>query len=326
VLLYSLFKFAIAIYLVFSAKLTNLFKMKCPEFLKKGDKIGIVAPARKISLDELKYSIEIIERYGLNITFTDNLFQQDNQFAGDDKTRIADMQEMIDDKSVKAIFFARGGYGSVRIIDEIDFTNFSYNPKWLVGYSDITVFHNHINKNFDVKTLHASMPINFNTNTKYSLNSMFDVLFGKLPSYSFPSHTLNKPGSAKGELTGGNLSVLYSLLGSNSFPDTDKKILFLEDLDEYLYHIDRMMMGLKRSGKLKNLAGLLVGGMTKMNDNSIPFGKTATEIIRDTVDEYDYPVYFNFPAGHIDDNRALIMGGTVKIESSADNFTTLFMM
>lgn len=293
--------------------------MTCPPFLNKGDKVGIVAPARKISKDELGPSLDIIRNYGLDAVCSNNLFSEDNQFAGSDKTRTMELQQMLDDVSVKAIMFARGGYGSVRIIDKLDFSKFIANPKWLIGYSDITVFHGHVVRNFGIQTLHASMPINFAENTKPALDSLFDVLYGKLPDYEFEQHPLNRPGTAEGILTGGNLSVLYSLLGSRSFPETDGKILFLEDLDEYLYHIDRMMMGLKRAGKLTNLAGLLIGGMTDMNDNAVPFGKTAGEIVRDAVDEYGYPVCFGFPAGHIADNRTLIMGGKVRMGADGEN-------
>lgn len=288
--------------------------MISPPFLKKGDKIGIVASARKIGRAEFEPSLEIIRSNGFDVVYSTNIFSEDNQFAGSDKIRTEELQQMLDDSSVKAIIFARGGYGSVRIIDRLDFSNFTTNPKWLIGYSDITVFHSHVMNNYNIQTLHASMPVNFQENTKHALASLFDVLYGKLPQYEFESHHLNKTGNATGTLTGGNLSVLYSLLGSNSFPETEGKILFLEDLDEYLYHLDRMMMGLKRAGVLSNLAGLLVGGMTDMNDNTIPFGKTAEEIIRENVDEFDYPVYFGFPAGHIADNRALIMGRNVLIE------------
>jgi len=293
--------------------------MVSPPFLKIGDKIGIVAPARKIAKNELEPSLEIIRSNGFEVVYSDNLFATDNQFAGNDNVRAEDLQHMLDDETIKAIMFARGGYGSVRIIDQIDFSKFVTSPKWLIGYSDITVFHNHVVRNLGIQTLHASMPINFAGNTKPALDSLFDVLNGKLPNYEFDNHPLNRPGKAEGILTGGNLSVLYSLLGSNSFPETDNTILFLEDLDEYLYHIDRMMMGLKRAGKLTNLAGLIVGGMNDMNDNAVPFGKTAEKIIRDIVDEYDYPVYFGFPVGHIDDNKALVMGVKVRIDTDRES-------
>ena len=301
-----------------------MFKMIRPPFLNLGDKIGIVAPARKIGRKELEPSFEIIRSNGFEVVYTNSLFLEDNQFAGNDNVRTDDLQQMLDDESIKAIMFARGGYGSVRIIDKIDFSKFVVKPKWLIGYSDITVFLNHVVRNLGIQTLHASMPVNFTENTKSALESLFNVIVGKLPNYEFEKYSLNRTGNAEGILTGGNLSVLYSLLGSASFPKTDGSILFLEDLDEYLYHIDRMMMGLKRAGKLTNLAGLLVGGMSDMNDNAVPFGKTAEEIIWDTVNEYDYPVYIGFPAGHIKDNRALVMGGNVRLESDIKRGKVLY--
>lgn len=288
--------------------------MKRPLSLKKGDTIGIVAPARKITLREIRKAILIIKNRGFQVIYHDDLFAARDQYAGNDDDRAVYFQKMLDDDRVKAIFAARGGYGSVRIIDKLDFSRFEENPKWIVGYSDITVFHNHINRNFGIETLHATMPVNFAGNTDEALNGLFDVLNGNFPDYSLTNHPLNRQGSSNGILTGGNLSVLYSLCGSLSFPETENKILFLEDLDEYLYHVDRMMTALKRAGVLKNLAGLIVGGMTRMNDNEIPFGKTAEEIIREAVDEYDYPVCFGFPAGHIFDNRPLIMGAEVEMK------------
>ncbi len=285
-----------------------------PPFLKKGDKIGIVAPARKITKDELMESFEIITNNGFEVVYTDSVFAEDNQFAGNDNHRAVDLQNMLNNRSIKAIMFARGGYGSVRIIDKLDFSKFILNPKWLVGYSDVTVFHNHIQQNYGIATLHATMPINFPNNTTESLQSMFGVLKGNSFEIKFGSSGINRIGNVNGIIVGGNLSVLYSLIGSSSFPETKGKILFLEDLDEYLYHIDRMMMGLKRAGKLNNIAGLLVGGMTKMNDNIIAFGKTAEEIIIDVVDEYDYPVYFGFPSGHMDNNMPIVIGSWASIK------------
>lgn len=288
--------------------------MKRPPILKKGDKIGIAAPARKISLAELEAAISIIENEGFEIVYKQELFAIENQFAGDDFTRAVYFQKLLDDDEIKAIISARGGYGSIRIIDKIDFSSIAQNPKWIIGYSDITVFHSHLNRNFDIQTLHASMLLSFSENTKTTLSGLFEVLRGGSPGYEIETSTMNRNGKAKGLLTGGNLSVLYSLLGSRSFPQMDGKILFIEDLDEYLYHIDRMMMGLKRAGVFQHLAGMIVGGMTEMNDNEIPFGKTAEEIVKETVDEYNYPVCFGFPAGHINDNRPLIMGAEVEME------------
>ncbi len=202
----------------------------------------------------------------------------------------------------------RGGYGSLRLIDQLDFSGFIKSPKWLVGYSDITVIHARLQQ-LGFESLHASMSINFNDNTPEALQSLFNALENKPEVITFETHPLNRYGQVEAEVVGGNLSTLYSLLGSGLFPETTGRILFLEDLDEYLYHIDRMMLALKRAGKLKNMAGLLVGGMTDMNDNRIPFGKTAIEIIAEHTDEYHYPRCFGFPAGHLKDNRALILGG-----------------
>lgn len=288
--------------------------MKRPPFLKPGDKIGIFAPARKINPNELNFFIKEVENHGYQAVFSKKLFAADRQFAGTDKERANDLQELLDNDEIKAVISARGGYGSIRIIDKIDFNNFIKNPKWLIGYSDITVLHSHINKNFEIETLHAAMPLGLEKNTRESVEIIFDVLKGSNPAYQFEIHPLNKPGYAKGKLTGGNLSVLYSLLGSNSFPETKGKILFIEDLDEYLYHIDRVMMALKRASVLKNLTGLIVGAMTDMRDNDIPFGKTAEEIILEAVDEYNYPVCFGFPAGHQPENLPLIMGSEIILE------------
>lgn len=292
--------------------------MKRPPSLKPGDKIGIFAPARKIVPNELTFAINTIESQGFQAVYSKKLFASDRQFAGTDNERAAYLQEMLDNEDIKAVFSARGGYGSVRIIDKIDFTQFLKKPKWIAGYSDITVFHSHITKNYGIESLHAAMPLGLEKNTSDSVEGLFTILKGANPKYNFDIHPLNKTGKAKGVLTGGNLSVLFSLLGSKSFPETNGTILFLEDLDEYLYHIDRMMFALKRSGILKNLAGLLIGGMTDMRDNETPFGKTAEEIIRDTVDEYEYPVCFGFPAGHQSKNLPLIMGAEVGLEQEKE--------
>lgn len=288
--------------------------MKTPQNLNKGDKIGIAAPARKISLEELKSAIELLKNWGLEPIFASNLFLSDNQYAGTDEERLNGFQELLDDPEIKAIICARGGYGTMRIIDKLDFSQFLLHPKWIAGYSDVTVLHSHINKNFGIETLHGSMPINFSTNTFEALDSLRKALFGEELSYISGGHNHNMTGKTEGVLTGGNLSILYALSGSDSDIETNGKILFIEDLEEYLYHIDRMMVQLKRSGKLQNLAGLIVGGMNNMNDNTVPFGKTAYEIISEHIAGYDYPVCFGFPAGHIDDNRALIMGRKVDLE------------
>ena len=284
-----------------------------PEKLKIGDKIGIISPARKITLNELDLAIKTIESWELKVELGSNLFEVDNQFSGTIEQRSTDLQTMIDDDSIKAILCARGGYGTVQIIDNIDFSKLKNNPKWIVGYSDVTVLHSHLNK-LGIASLHATMPINFKTNAKESLASLKNGLFGNENNILCGPHPFNKFGKVEAEVVGGNLSILYSLLGSNSDVDTDGKILFIEDLDEYLYHIDRMMMNLKRNGKFTKLKGLVVGGMSDMNDNTIPFGKTAEEIILEYIKEFDFPVCFNFPAGHLDDNRTLVFGKECTLE------------
>jgi muramoyltetrapeptide carboxypeptidase len=297
--------------------------MITPPYLKSGDKVAIVAPARKVSFAEMEAAISILKSWGLEVVTGNHLTSDNNQFAGTDQERVSDMQQMLEDADTKAIFCARGGYGCVRIIDQLDFTRFVASPKWIIGYSDVTVFHSHINRNYGIETMHGTMPINFPADRSEtpSIKSLRKALFGEDIRYTVPAHPLNRKGSAKGQFIGGNLSILYSLSATPSEIETDGKILFIEDVDEYRYHIDRMMMNLKRSGKLNRLAALVVGGMTKMNDNEIPYGKTAEEIISDTVAEYSYPVCFNFPAGHQDENNALIIGR--EVELSVNNNATL---
>lgn len=281
--------------------------MILPRKLKEGDTVMIVATARKISLQTLQPSIKILESWGLHIILGKNLFLEFNQFAGNDEQRIEDLQFAIDSDSISAILCARGGYGTVKIIDEIDFSNLKKNPKWIIGYSDITVLHSHLN-NLGIMSLHATMPINFPDNTQSSLESLKQVLFNSRVNIKFRSANSNRLGKVNAEIVGGNLSVLYSLLGSRSDISTEKKILFIEDLDEYLYHIDRMMVNMKRNNKLSNLAALIVGSMKQMNDNEISFGSNAQEIILNQVLDYNYPVCFDFPSGHINDNRSFILG------------------
>jgi muramoyltetrapeptide carboxypeptidase len=287
---------------------------KLPNKLKPGDQIAIAASARKISRDELQNAIEIFESWGLKVVLHPKLFAVHNQFAGSDEVRAEVLNSYLQSPDIKAIIFARGGYGTVRIIDHIDFSYLDKFPKWLIGYSDITVIHSHVNATTNWCTIHATMPINMqkqnmNLNSVLALKNMLmeDVEM----SYPITRHPLNRLGKTSAEIVGGNLSVLYSLLGSKSDIDTRGKILFLEDLDEYLYHVDRMMQALKRAGKLKDLAGLVVGGMSDMKDNTIPFGLTAEEIIHEAVKEYNYPVVFNFPAGHQDLNLPIKLGNYI---------------
>lgn len=285
-----------------------------PEYLKEGDKIGLVATARKINPIEIAEATETFVNWGLEVFLGDHVFGQDNQFSGSDKERASDLQNMIDRKDIKAIICVRGGYGTVRVVDRINWKKLKESPKWLVGFSDITIIHSHLNRQVGMESIHSLMPLNFATASHAAINSLRKALFGKELKYSIASHKLNKTGSAEAEIVGGNLSIIYNVTGSISDIDTKGKILFLEDLDEYLYHIDRMMMNLWRAGKLDKLKGLIIGGMTEMNDNKVPFGKDAYQIIHDIVKAYSYPVCFNFPAGHFPDNRALILGRKVKLE------------
>jgi len=252
-----------------------------------------------------------------------HIYSSSDQFAGTDEERLSDMQQMLDSIEVKAILTARGGYGSVRIIDKLDFTRFSKTPKWFAGFSDITIFHNHIQTHCGIQTLHCTMPFNFIKDAESTVK-LRKALFGQLNEYVINGHPLNRKGKNTGILCGGNLSMLYGMAATPSDNDTSGKILFLEDVDEYLYHIDRMMMQLKRAGKLTHLKGLIVGGFSEMKDNAIPFGKTAEQIILDAVEEYNYPVCFGFPAGHGQKNFPLFMGRSCEL-SIGDKATLKFL-
>lgn len=291
--------------------------MLIPDKLQKGDTVAIIATARKISKEEIRPAKQLLETWGFNVILGENLFQQDHQFAGTITQRSSDLQKMINNSSVKAIFCARGGYGSIQIIDAVDFSPLQLHPKWIVGYSDITVLHSHLHQ-LGIASLHASMPINFPANSPSCLDSLYDAITGRKYTISCDAHPLNRLGEVEGEIIGGNLSVLFSILGSKSDINTDGKILFLEDLDEYLYHIDRMMINLKRNGKLDLLKALIVGGMTQMKDNAIPFGKTAEEIIFNYIQEFSYPVCFHFPAGHQANNQAVPFGLTTQLKIAPD--------
>lgn len=288
--------------------------IKTPPPLQQGDRVAIVCTARSFAIEDLKPVLPVLVGWGLQPILGSSVGLVQDQFAGSDAERARDFQTQLEETDIKAIICARGGYGTVRIVDLVDFRAFQNNPKWIVGYSDVTVLHSHIHSNFDTMTLHATMPISFPKNTEAALESLRKALFGECLTYNFEAHALNRKGVAEGQLIGGNLSILYSLIGSASDIDTEGKVLFLEDLDEYLYHIDRMLVNLKRNGKLAGLTGLLIGGMTEMSDNSTPFGKTALDIILEHVEEYAYPVAFGFPAGHVDDNRTLVMGSQVRLE------------
>ncbi len=278
-----------------------------PNYLQKGDVVAIVSTARKVSKKELIPALAILKNWKLNVVIGTSIEAEEHQFAGNDNLRATDFQEMLDNPKIKAIWCARGGYGTIRMIDLLDFSNFKNNPKWIIGYSDVTVLHSHLHQ-LGFETLHAQMPVSIETKTAACVQSLKNSLFGNNTNITIPSEVSNVTGNAKGVLVGGNLSILYSLCGSSSSISTKGKILFIEDLDEYLYHIDRMLQNLKRNGMLDQLEGLIIGGMTQMHDNDISFGQSTEEIVLSICDDYNYPIVFNFPAGHIKDNRALILG------------------
>ncbi|TDD99891.1 LD-carboxypeptidase [Flavobacterium cellulosilyticum] len=290
--------------------------MKIPPYLQKGDTVAIVSTARKNIDDNLKPAIDLLHRWGLEVLIGKTIGLDDNQLAGTDEQRAADFQTQMDNPNIKAIWCMRGGYGTVRMIDLLDFTKFKQNPKWIVGFSDVTVIHSYLNT-LHIASLHGAMPITVGRASEESIESLRKSLFGEPLDYQLPFDPANRLGAAKGEIVGGNLSILYSMMGSNAQIDCKGKILFIEDVDEYLYHIDRMMMNLKRCGCFDGLSGLIVGTMTKMNDNDIPWGKNANQIIADVTKGYSFPVLYNFPAGHFRDNRALILGKQVSLELNA---------
>jgi len=284
----------------------------CPPYLKPGDKIAITCPAKKLP-NPMTDAVALLESWGLEVVLGETVNASYHQFAGDDELRAHDLQRFIDDDSIKAIIAARGGYGTIRIIDTVDFGRFATNPKWVVGFSDITVIHAHLFNNYGVQSIHGQMPVNIPDASADSLASLRKALFGEELSYAIHPNQLNRDGAGCGLLIGGNLSLLIAISGSKSDIDYAGKVLFIEDVGEYLYAVDRMMYTLKRAGKLQHLAGLIVGGFTEIKDNDIPFGQTVPQIIRDVVSEYNYPVCFDFPAGHIPDNDSLILGSNLNL-------------
>lgn len=289
-----------------------------PAPLQTGSVIGLCAPARKVTPAEMAPGIALLESWGYRVKTAPNLYGEYHQFSGTDSQRASDLQFLINDPEVDAIIAARGGYGCVRIIDRLDLQLLHSKPKWIIGFSDMTVLHGHLHQHLGLATLHAPMMYSLTEDRTLpgAIESLQKVLMGERIDIHIGTHPNNRKGETEGILVGGNLSLLYALSGTPSDIDTNGKILFLEDLDEYLYHIDRMLMQLKRSGKLSGLKGLIIGGMSDMKDNTVPFGKTAEDIIAEAVAEFNYPVCMGFPAGHIADNRALVLGASYKLDVS----------
>ncbi len=290
--------------------------IKVPPYLQSGDTIGITCPAGFISLEEIQPAVELMRSWGFGVEIGKTVGKRSFTLGGTDEERAADLQNMLDNPQIKAIMCARGGYGTVRIIDQLDFQKFAVHPKWVIGFSDITVLHNHIHQNYHVATLHSKMcnsfPVDWNLAEPIQVETILSIqqdLRGEKLTYVSPASGFNRLGKATGELLGGNLSVVASLAGSKSDINTKGKILFLEDTHEQLYNLDRMFYNLKRSGKLDHLNGLLIGGFNiKADGPDEEFGKTLSEIVLEKVKEYHYPVCFDFPVGHQKNNFAFKCG------------------
>jgi muramoyltetrapeptide carboxypeptidase len=295
--------------------------MKIPPYLKKGDTIGLVAPAGFMPFEKMQACVETLDAWGYNVELGSTTHSQsENYFSGSDEERLQDLQQMLDNKRIKAILCVRGGYGTSRIIDQLNFKKFKKSPKWIVGFSDITVLHSHLQSQWKIASLHAPMAAAFNedgANNPY-LQSLCKALEGEKANYECPGMPHNTKGVAKGELVGGNLALLAHMIGTPSDARTKNKLLFLEDVGEYLYNVDRMMLQLKRAGKFDKLAGLIVGSFTDSKDTERPYGKEVYEIIHEHVRKYDYPVCFGFPVGHAKENYALKIGVTYRLEVDAE--------
>ncbi|TCD00038.1 LD-carboxypeptidase [Pedobacter frigidisoli] len=292
--------------------------IKQPPYLKKGDKIALVCPAKKLP-KPIDHAIEILKEWGLEVIIGESVYASHHQFAGTDALRTKDIQQFLDDPSIKAIISGRGGYGTIRIIDDLDFTKFNKSPKWFVGFSDITVLLSHLIADMDTQCIHAQMPYTFDDSTEEALESLRKSLFGEQQQYQYQSEFKNQQGKSQGILIGGNLTLLTMLQGSVSEMDFDNKILFLEDVGEQEYGIDRMLRMLKRAGKLENLNGLIIGAFNEIEEEKISFGQTADEVIWEVVKDYNYPVCFNFPTGHIENNLSMVLGAEVELKVESNN-------
>jgi muramoyltetrapeptide carboxypeptidase len=298
--------------------------IKVPPYLQKSDTIGLICPAGYMPMEKVQACINTLQYWGYRVKLGKTIGgNSQNFFSGTDEERLSDFQQMLDDEEVKTLLCARGGYGMSRIIDKVDFSKFKKQPKWIIGFSDITALHSHLYSNYYISSLHAPMAAAFNdggSSNEY-VASLKNALEGKKGKYQCPAHEFNKKGEAIGELVGGNLALLAHLIGTPSDIKTKGRILMIEDTGEYLYNIDRMLLQLKRSGKLSKLAGLIIGRFTDLKDTDRPFGKTVHEIIHDAVKEYDYPICFNFPVSHEKENVALKIGVGYKLKVTKTRVT-----
>jgi len=294
-----------------------------PPALQKGQTIQLISTARKITKEDILIAINIFESWGLKIKIGKNLFNESGQFAGTDEQRTEDLQNALNDPETSAIICARGGYGTIKILDSIDFNQFIKNPKWISGFSDVTALHTHLQK-LNIQSIHSTMPICFDTDDAISIESLRKILFNEEIKYYFSPNSLNRTGFCEGIVIGGNLSLLCNVIGTESDINYDGKILFIEDTDEYLYHLDRMWVQLKRAGKLKNIAGLMVGQFSKLQDNGIAFGKTIEEIIFEAVKEYNFPICYNVPIGHSNENVAIPCGRIATLSVQETEVSLIF--
>ena len=299
-----------------------------PTYLQKGDTIAIVAPAGVIkNNNSIHEADELVTNWGLHVLIGEHVFDNYHHFSATDENRKNDFQKALDNPNIKAIWCARGGYGTVRIIDDLNFDIFKKSPKWIIGYSDITVLHNHLNS-LGFETIHGMMPVNVEfpkEKRKESVRTLKLALFGELDSYTIPSSTYNKTGKASGALVGGNLTLLENLLGSPSSIDTKGKILFFEEIGEYKYHIDRLLQGLKRNGYFDHCSGIIVGGMSHIKKNNPSYGQCIEELILDIIPQKNIPIIFDFPAGHDPENRALYLGRNIEINVNTTASTIKFI-
>mgnify|MGYP002858752984 CR=1 FL=1 len=284
-----------------------------PPYLKNGDKVMLLSTARKLNPTLVVDTVKNLNHWGLEVVLGESTTAEHKQFAGNDALRMRDFQKALNNPDIKAIFCGRGGYGTVRIIDQLDFSAFLKNPKWIVGFSDVTYLHSLLNNQLYVQSLHAAMPSTYATTDAEAIEAIRKALFGEPFEYPIINNPNNRKGVMEGAVIGGNLSILYSITGTRSGFDSAGKILFIEDLDEYLYHIDRMLINLKRSGKLDKLAGLLVGGMSDLKDHDIPFGLTVEEMVLEHCAERNFPILFDFPAGHIAQNWPVVLGKKMRL-------------
>ncbi|XOV66228.1 MAG: LD-carboxypeptidase [Fluviicola sp.] len=297
--------------------------MKLPSALQKGDHIQIVAPAKGIDASYVQLAKKTLESSGFRVTISPNCLGAHHYFSGTVEERLSDLQSALNDSDIKAILCARGGYGCVQLVDQLDWSDFTEKPKWIIGFSDVTVLHQHLQSN-GIASIHGTMPLNFGDHSKEALSTLLTALQDKSYVIHAAKSEQNVSGEAEGTLVGGNLAIISSLIGTNDQPDYSNSILFIEEVGEPLYSVDRMFFSLKKAGILDKINGLVVGGMTSMKDSEIPYGASLEEIVLTHTKDLNIPVAFHFPAGHIDDNRALIFGAAVSLEVDSKGSTLIF--